>query len=368
MFAEKHFPESITHEELDAYLGRGWYRMGQMVFTCHFLFFEKNLYSPVWTRLPLQGYAFRKSLRKITRNVEKQFSVTIGPAELTEKKEMLFQKYSHNFDGNIGLSLKHNLQEEKETNIFDTYEVLVFHGKKLIALSFFDRGKISLTSILGIYDPAYHRHSLGLYTMLREIQYGLDNGYRYYYPGYIVPGNERFDYKLRIGKKEELEYFDLKTRGWLKYDTFSKENVPVDLLSNMLANMGHKLAAWQIACQIMYYPAYDAEIFGYENERLLESPLFLVLFNNIFPRPRFIIFYDLWKEKYIFSHCMTLEDLGYYFEHSMEYDHMGAKHFLDIILKKTKIIETKNMEEIVALAMQIDSLLKKPRQHMRRLK
>ena len=44
MFTEKHVPDSITGEELDDYLDRGWYRMGQSIFTCHFLFFNDSLY------------------------------------------------------------------------------------------------------------------------------------------------------------------------------------------------------------------------------------------------------------------------------------------------------------------------------------
>jgi len=39
----------------------------------------------------------------------------------------------------------------------------------LIAVSFFDRGLNAAASLLCIYDSAYAKYSLGIYTMLKEI-------------------------------------------------------------------------------------------------------------------------------------------------------------------------------------------------------
>ena len=238
MFTEKQFLTSISGIELDRYLDSGWYRMGQIIFTCHFLFFENNLYSPIWIRLPLSGYNFRKSLRKIKRQVEQQFRVEVRPGIIDPFKENVYQKYRHSFRGDLAPTLLESLQDNGPFNIYNSMCVEVFHGKKLVAFSFFDVGEKSLASIQGVYDPAYSDHSLGFYTMLVEIQYGLDHGFVYYYPGYIVPGFSRFDYKLRVGKKEEIEFYDLKSRTWLNFTSFSKENIPVEVLSQKLMAMG----------------------------------------------------------------------------------------------------------------------------------
>ena len=61
--------------------------------------------------------------------------------------------------------------------------------------------------------------------MLEEIQYGIDHGFRYFYPGYFVPGVDRFDYKLRMGKPEEMEFFDLKFDSWEPFTRYSVEEV-----------------------------------------------------------------------------------------------------------------------------------------------
>ena len=66
MFTEIHFPIEILPKELDNYLARGWFRMGQMIFTCHVLCFKDQVYSTVWIRLELDSYYFEKKHAKIT--------------------------------------------------------------------------------------------------------------------------------------------------------------------------------------------------------------------------------------------------------------------------------------------------------------
>ena len=84
-------------------------------------------------------------------------------------------------------------------------------------------GKKSAASILGAYDPDYRKNSLGFFTMLMEIQFCQQMSIPYYYPGYVVPGYSRFDYKLRIGP---VSYFDLRQQEWLPYNQLREEDIP----------------------------------------------------------------------------------------------------------------------------------------------
>jgi hypothetical protein len=124
--------------------------------------------------------------------------------------------------------------------------------------------------------------------------------------------------------------------------------------------IGRALFKAGVSVQMLFYPAYEATNHYRENERFLESPLFLTLFNNVFIRPRFIIYYDLWKDKFVFTHCLPIEDLGLYFEYTMQFDTNGAKHFLDFILKKTQIVETDDPKVLVEVALEIGKLIKPP--------
>jgi hypothetical protein len=120
MFAEKHYPEILLPAELDTYLAKGWYRMGQTIFTTHFLCFGEQFYSAIWVRLPLDGYVFRKSLRKLVNRNDKLFRTEFGSVTLSREKEKLYLRYKAFFPGVLASSLKDALLDGEENNIYDT--------------------------------------------------------------------------------------------------------------------------------------------------------------------------------------------------------------------------------------------------------
>ena len=222
MFTEKHHLNFLSPKDLDNYLQRGWFRMVQTVFTCQFLFFENAIFSTIWIRRSLKALSFSKSQRKILKKNKAQFRFEFGPLELNREKEKLFHKYRKSFKGSTYLSLSSSLFEPFELAkvLFNSYECRVFDGDKLIALSIFDLGEKSVASIIGIYDPAYSKYSLGLFTMLLEMEFGRDTGFEHYYPGYIIPPNTRFNYKLRIGNSE---FLDQESKQWLPIEQLGEK-------------------------------------------------------------------------------------------------------------------------------------------------
>ncbi|MEO0339438.1 MAG: GNAT family N-acetyltransferase, partial [Bacteroidota bacterium] len=239
MFAAKHYPEQITGAELDLYLSKGWYRMGQTIFTTHFLCFGQNFYSAIWIRLDLEQYAFRKSLRKLLKKNDQVLDFNYGPARIDPAREELYALYRKDFPGIIAPSILDSLQDGEHFNIYNTLEFTAYLDDELVALSYFDIGQDSISSILGIYHPAHKDRSLGFYTMLKEIEYCLDHGIRYYYPGYVVPGYTRFDYKTRIGA---TEYYCLDTEDWEPFSNLQEENIPINLIQNQLLALQEQMA------------------------------------------------------------------------------------------------------------------------------
>lgn len=210
MSSQFHRPPNLYGAKLDNYLEKGWFRSAQYIYTISSIPLEGVMYFPIRIRLPLKGYSFKKSLRKIIRK-NKQFRTISRKAIITPEKEELYKKFIVRFDTYISPNLLDALQEGGETTIYNTYEINVFDKDKLIAVSFFDLGKATMASIMGVFDPAYSKYSLGLYTMLAEIQFGKTNGFEHYYPGYVIPDYPKFDYKMRIG---EVEFYDADSDYW----------------------------------------------------------------------------------------------------------------------------------------------------------
>jgi len=225
--------------ELDMYLASGWYRMGQGIYTCSVLWGELGPTPVIWTRLPLKDFAFDKRQRKLMRRNSKRFKVEVRRFVFHEEQEKLFALYRAFFDGYLAPSFKEQVNGPAEGNVFDSLEVAIYDGDELVAFSLFDEGMDSTTSISGIYHPAYARYSLGYWTMLLEIAYSLEKKKGYYYPGYVVPGIPKFDYKLRIGKNIE-GFLPVESR-WIPYRRFPHEllepNIIIKLLSLLLEEL-----------------------------------------------------------------------------------------------------------------------------------
>ncbi len=76
---------------------------------------------------------------------------------------------------------------------------------KLLATSYFHVGRQSVAGNYCIYEPEEDGRSLGTFTMLKELEFALESGRQYYYPGFVYDLPSEFDYKLNFSG---LEYFD----------------------------------------------------------------------------------------------------------------------------------------------------------------
>ena len=334
MFANKHYPEILYPDELDAYLAKGWYRMGQTIFTTHFLFFDNNVYSAIWVRLPLADYRFRKRLRKIIQRNQENFEVKIRQGFISREKEALFQKYREAFNGRLAPNLKDYLLDGEDYNIYNTFEVAVYDDDRLVAFSFFDMGSESAASIIGVYDPDYSKQSLGFFTMLMEIAHCLEKGMDFYYPGYVVPGYQRFDYKLRIG---EVAYFEPGSSSWLPYADLSPEKIPVNYARNRLRSLQYQLEEQGIHSKLLIYPFFEANLFNFWQAQYFDFPFLLKIELAAESYFRLIVSYDVKNDGYHLLKCISFEDTHNYFN----------KDFLDALNPSTHLNEILIIEQFL---------------------
>jgi leucyl-tRNA---protein transferase len=102
-------------------------------------------------------------------------------------------------------------------NIFNTKCISIYDRSKLVAAGYFDLGTKTAASILHFYDPLYSRYSLGKFLILITIDYLKDHHIDFYYPGYLVQGVSKMNYKLFLGEGE-AQYFDPLTASWKHFD------------------------------------------------------------------------------------------------------------------------------------------------------
>lgn len=305
MFVEVHTPDTLAGHDLDTYLERGWFRMGQTIFTTNFAHVKDRILSTIWLRVKLKDYSNdRAHTHLIKRNAN--FTTSVQPAVLTEEKEMLFARYRQSIPFTVSESLQHLLFGKDVGTIYTTYEVTVHDGEKLIACGFFDLGMDSAEGIVSFYDPEYKKFSLGKYLIYCKIQHSQSLDLEYFYPGYFVPGNPYFDYKLSIGR-EALQFLQLASNAWCDLKTFLPADIPADVMSQKLEELFLKLQDGGIESHVLKYEFFDAGLIpDMRGSGLLDFPFFLLIGPLSDEPAGIIIVYDVRDQAFHLLVCMPV--------------------------------------------------------------
>jgi len=213
MIEDIHFPENLTGRQLDQYLSKGWFRMGQTIFTTDVVPLNDRLYEVHWLRIDLRRLNYGRTQKKLFV-LNKNFSVSMQPLNINSELEDLFASYRNSVDFNPPQSVEEYLFLGINHNIYDSYLIQIRDHGKLIAAGIFDNGETSIAGILNFYDPSYKKYSLGRYLMLIKAQYAIKMGKAWYYPGYIARGYSKFNYKL-FPDKNATEMYDKDSKTWL---------------------------------------------------------------------------------------------------------------------------------------------------------
>lgn len=223
-------PLALSGAELDWFLSQGWYRMRQSLFTSSHVDLGA-IYRVHWLRFPVFEIINRSSHKRIRRK-NKRFRVSITDfIEIQEEHRMLHQRYREAIDFDGAWSIEECLLGETEVmnNIFQTKCISVYDEGRLIAAGYFDLGEKTAASILHFFDPEYNYFSPGKFMILITLDYLKKLGVEYYYPGYLVSGVKKMNYKLFLGSAL-AQYFDPLTGIWKPFETSILDANPKDIL------------------------------------------------------------------------------------------------------------------------------------------
>jgi len=344
-YADKNTPYVLSPESLDWYLGKGWYRMGGHIFTTHFLFFQEQPFSAIWIRQDLKNFRFSKSQRKLMRRNAKLFDIAYGPRVIDEERDELYGRYAENFDGRLSPTIADSLEDyDGGTTIFNTWETTVRDkvSGKLVASSYFDLGNDAAASILGIYDPLLDSFSLGYYTMLLEMRYCLDNDIRHYYPGYVVPGYQRFDYKLRLGPSE---FYDLRTESWIPFDREDIDrNGPTERQKRELTALSDQIRAAGVESHgLVIYPLFEAGLYDIWDENFVPYPYFFPLGKDE-TGLLLIVIYDPKEQEFLLLQCLKTEEAPLMFNATHMAINTEGNYFTDLISVHAILFRTSSLD------------------------
>jgi leucyl-tRNA---protein transferase len=210
---EEFFAFRKSPAEMDALWQAGWRHFGAYFFRYNLGFYEHEIRQVVPLRIRLADFKFSKSQRRVF-NKNKDLETAIRPIEIDAEKENLFERHKRRFKSGVPASLYDFLSGKPAVVPCEALEVCIFEKKKLLAVSFLDVGRESVSSVYAMFEPLAEKRSLGILTMLLEIRYALENEKKFYYSGYAYEGNSYYDYKKRFSALESFDW----AGSWEKFE------------------------------------------------------------------------------------------------------------------------------------------------------
>lgn len=203
---EEFHADSVSPSELGRLLAKGWRHFGTYFFRYSVAYHALKYRRVIPLRIRLEDFSLSRSLKRIIRK-NSDLEVAIGKSSLDEEKRRLFDIHKQRFAGPRPGSILHFLDAEPGSIPCPGLEFCVRRENgTLVAISFADEADDSLSSVYAMFDQAHSRRSLGIYTLLLEIEHAKSLGKKFQYLGYAYEGSSFYDYKKRFSAIERYDW------------------------------------------------------------------------------------------------------------------------------------------------------------------
>ncbi len=204
--------DSVPAEVMDQVWATGWRHFGRQFFRYSTQPASDGALQTITPlRIDLASCTLTKSQRRVL-NKNADLRTEIVPAAIDGELRALFQRHKQRFTHNIPDTLETFLGPDPAHGPCECRMVRVFDGPRLIAASFFDLGQQSASSVYGLFEPADSKRSLGIFTLLLEIEHCRAAGLRHLYSGYATREPSVYDYKKQF---RSTEFLDWSAAAWL---------------------------------------------------------------------------------------------------------------------------------------------------------
>lgn len=204
--------ESVPPEVMDRLWAAGWRHFGESFFRYNVSMDSEGVKEITPLRLNLEDFRPSKSQRRVL-NRNRDLRHEFAPATLSHEARAMFHRHKGRFRENMPDELETFLSATPGSVPCECLECRVFDGSELVALSYLDLGGRATSSVYGMFEPVHSKRSLGIYTMLLEIEYSRRRGCAFYYPGYATREPSAYDYKKQF---QGLEVLNWETGAWGK--------------------------------------------------------------------------------------------------------------------------------------------------------
>lgn len=183
----------LTPEEFDRLLDEGDRRTGTLLYrpSCETCVACEAL------RVPVGRFQLTRSQRRVLRRNDGGLRVERHRPSYTEAHLTLYNRHAQE----RGLSLREQPATAADYRFFlvdscvETWELRYYAQDRLVAVSVVDVGRRAASSVYHYFDPDESWRSLGVYSVLKEVELCATLGLEWYYLGLYVEACRHLNYK-----------------------------------------------------------------------------------------------------------------------------------------------------------------------------
>ena len=197
--------DKATPVQMDTLWANGWRHFGTYFFRYNLGMVGEDIRLVMPLRIRLSEFSFSKSQRRILRD-NADLTIKVEPLSIDYAAEDLFHRHKLRFDQHPPESIYEFISEHADWSPCETKQIRVFDEDELVAVSYFDVGSSACSGVYAIFEPSESKRGLGIFTMLKEIEFAMERGKEFYYQGYAYEGESFYDYKKRFRSTEVFDW------------------------------------------------------------------------------------------------------------------------------------------------------------------
>jgi arginine-tRNA-protein transferase len=199
----------LSEKEFEFFLTQGFRKFGVYFFRPQC----QNCQQCVPIRVNTHEFELSKSQKRVMKKND-DLSIRFTSLQYREEIYQLYLKHSKiRFDRDVS-ERPEGREEFIQTHFTPSVPSMLsefYLGAELIAVGFLDLSSNGLSSVYFIYDPDYAKRSLGIYGVLKEIEWAKNNGKDFYYLGYTIAQNRFMNYKAQF---HPHQVYDWNKKRW----------------------------------------------------------------------------------------------------------------------------------------------------------
>ncbi len=189
----------LTAEQFGQLLSQGFRRMGNVVYTPRC----QGCAACISLRIPVRGFAPTKSQRRVLRR-NQDVQLDIGEPRLTVDRLELYRRFLASRYPEKSPPTPADYTSFFVTQLGFTREFRYVVDGRLIGVGTIDVTPKATSSVYFYFDPEESWRSLGVFSVLREIEFCQSTGRDHVYLGYYIEACRAMRYKAQYRPHEQL--------------------------------------------------------------------------------------------------------------------------------------------------------------------